>query len=452
MFNRTIIAELRIWADKPDRKPLILRGARQVGKTTAVDMFSREFENYIRLNLELKNDLELFQQNLDLKDLIDYILLKKNITLKPGRTLIFIDEIQNSPEAISLLRFFHETAHQFYVIAAGSLLEIIMAKHEISFPVGRVEYRFMYPLTFQEFLGAMDQHEVLKYYSIIPCPDIAVKRIQELFMQYTMIGGMPEIINTYITNQTISGLSILYQSLMTSFQDDVKKYARRSEAIAIIRHAIESAPLEAGNRIKFQGFGKSNYRSREMGEALRNLQRAMLIYLVYPVTSEKPPALPDKKKSPRLQFLDTGLLNFAAGLQAMFYEKEDLHSIYQGKLAEHITAQEIIASDLQSQSICHFWVKEKKQSNAEVDFIIQYREKFIPVEVKAGSTGTLRSLHQFMDRVDHNYAVRLYSGELRIESTRTTEGKKFTLLNLPYCFAGKLNEYIDWFIGNIQSQ
>ncbi|HPJ38753.1 MAG TPA: AAA family ATPase [Spirochaetota bacterium] len=135
MFNRTIIAELRIWADKPDRKPLILRGARQVGKTTAVDMFSREFENYIRLNLELKNDLELFQQNLDLKDLIDYILLKKNITLKPGRTLIFIDEIQNSPEAISLLRFFHETAHQFYVIAAGSLLEIIMAKHEISFPV-----------------------------------------------------------------------------------------------------------------------------------------------------------------------------------------------------------------------------------------------------------------------------------------------------------------------------
>ena len=451
MFFRTIIQELREWADKKDRKPLVLRGARQVGKTTAVKMIAKEFDNFIYLNLEKKEDLEIFQRDLSVKQLIEYMLLHKNTTLKQGRSLIFIDEIQTSPEAVSILRYFYESAPEYHVIAAGSLLEILMKKNKISFPVGRVEYRFMYPLTFLEFLQAMKQDQALKHYNTIPCPDFAVPKIKELFHIYTMIGGMPEIVNKYSETESISDLKIIYQSLTTSYLGDVKKYATNESKAEIIRHAIESAPHEAGKRIKFEGFGKSNYKSREIGEALRTLQRAMLLHLIHPITSIKPPALPDKKKSPRLQFVDTGLLNFSAGLQSYFFKYDDLHEMYQGKLAEHIVGQEIIGQDLQSPNSYHFWVKEKKQSNAEIDFIFQYQEKFVPIEVKAGSSGTLRSLHQFMDTVDHEFAVRMHAGEMSVEKVKTGSGKIYKLFNLPYCFAGKINDYVCWFLKNSES-
>jgi len=423
-----------------------LRGARQVGKTTAVEIFAREFDNFIELNLEKKTDFDFFERDLPVRELVDAILLSKNISLKKGRTLIFIDEIQNSHKAVAILRYFYESTPEYHIIAAGSLLEIMMTKHDIGFPVGRVEYRFMYPLTFHEYLQAMGLEQAVKYYTTLPCPDMAIETLKDLFHKYSMVGGMPEIVAKYSEEENVAALSLLYQSLITSFQDDVKKYAHSDTMVEVISHAIESAPLEAGNRIKFHGFGNSNYRSREMGDALRNLQRAMLVYLVYPITGVEPPALPNKRKSPRLQFIDTGLLAYGAGIQSLFYENKDLHSIYNGKIVEHIAGQEIIARNGQSPDSYNFWVKEKKQSNSEIDFIVQYRDKFIPVEVKAGATGTLRSLHQFMNEADHVYAVRMYSGKLSVDTVQTTDGKKFFLLNLPYCFAGRLYEYIAWFV------
>ena len=212
--------------------------------------------------------------------------------------------------------------------------------------------------------------------------------------------------------------------------------------IQVIRHAIESVPFEAGKRIKFQGFGRSNYRSRGMGEALKTLQRAMLVYLLYPSTSTEPPIIPDLRKSPRLQFLDTGLINYFVNLQSYFYKAGDLHSFYQGLLAEHIVGQELMAIDMNKPVNTSFWTREKKQSNAEVDVIIPYKEYIIPVEVKSGKTGTLRSLHQFIDRSNHPYAIRLYTGPLEKIETKTPAGKPYTLLNLPYFLAGKIYEYI----------
>ncbi|MFC1591058.1 ATP-binding protein [Thermodesulfobacteriota bacterium] len=446
MFYRKIIDELKNWKQQADRKPLVLRGARQVGKTTAVEIFSKEFAQYIYLNLEKSAEAEIFNRGLSLDELIQAIFLSKNKSRKNGKTLLFIDEIQNSAPAVAMLRYFYEEAKDLYVIAAGSLLEVLIGKRQISFPVGRVQYLFMYPLTFEEFLLAGKSEQALQIYHSVPMPDFAHKTMLELFHKYSLLGGMPEIIKKYYETQDLVSLASVYQALLTAYQDDVQKYARNQTMVEVIRHAIESAPFEAGKRIKFHGFGNSKYRSREMGEALKTLERAMLLYLLYPSTALEPPIMPDLKKSPRLQFVDTGLLNYFVGLQEYFYKTKDLHSFYQGLLAEHIVGQELTALNMQAQKKPSFWVREKKQSNAEVDFIIPYKKYVIPLEVKAGKSGALRSLHQFIDRADHPFAVRLYAGPLEIVNSKTPAEKPYRLMNLPYFLAGKIIDYLEWFI------
>ena len=447
MFYRCIIDELKEWSDKRDRKPLILRGARQVGKTTAVNIFSKNFENYIYLNLELKKDSELFDNDLKVKDLLQLISLSKKINIK-GKTLIFIDEIQNNPNALAIMRYFYEDLPEYYVIGAGSMLEIMMGDNQISFPVGRVEYRFMYPLSFKEFLIASSNKQAVNLYNQIPIPKFVIKEMLDLFQKYTMIGGMPEIIKNYFLQNDLNQLNIYYESLLISYNDDISKYTQSKTMNNIIKHVVETIPSEAGKRIKFQGFGQSNYKSREISEALKILQRAMLVKLIYPTTNIIPPIVPNKKKSPKLQYLDTGLLNYSLGLQAYFFSNDNLHSFYQGILAEHIVTQEFLARNLKFKANTHFWVRELKQSNAEVDFVLQYKNYLIPIEVKSGKSGTLRSLHQFIDMSEHNYAIRLYSGDLIIQETKTPKGKVYKLLNLPYFLAARIDDYIEWFIEN----
>ena len=444
MFSRNIVQELRQWAVKKDRKPLILRGARQVGKTTAVDIFSKDFDQYLYLNLEKKEAAEIFNYNLSTEDLIQAIYLFKDISPSKGKTLLFIDEIQNSPQAIAQMRYFYESAKELHVIAAGSLFEVMARDRHTSFPVGRVEYMFMYPLMFEEFLVATGEEQALKYFNNIPLPEFSFSKLHKLFHKYVLIGGMPEVVKAYIEKKDITSLTPIYQGLLTSYLDDVSKYARNKTMVQVIRHAIESAPLEAGRRIKFHGFGNSNYRSREMGEALRTLERAMLIYLLYPSTVTEPPIRPDLRKSPKLQFLDTGLINYFAGLQKFFFKMEDLHSFYQGILAEHIVGQELLAVDMRTSRKLSFWVRQKKQSKAEVDYIIQSGQYLIPIEVKAGKTGSLRSLHQFVERSAHPFAVRLNAEPVEKVKAVTPNGKQYDLLSLPYFLSAKLQNYIEW--------
>ncbi len=447
MLYRKVIDKLKEWADEEDRKPLILKGARQVGKTTAVDIFSKDFDHYISLNLEKKQDAEIFARNLSIEELVQAIFFARNLSFsKNKKILLFIDEIQSSPPAVAVMRYFYESAPNLYVIAAGSLLEAVIGKLQVSFPVGRVRYLFMYPLTFEEFLTASEEEAAIKLYHQVPLPDYAFPKLLKLFHKYTLIGGMPEVVQKFIKKEDIVALTPVYQGLLTAYLEDVSKYARTPAMVEVIRHAIESAPFEAGKRIKFEGFGQSHYKSREMGEALRTLERAMLLYILYPATVTQPPITSDKKKSPRLQFLDTGLLNYFVGLQGHFFKFEDLHSFYQGTLAEHIAGQELMALDMDKPKKISFWVREQKQSNAEVDFVVQFREYVVPVEVKAGKSGSLRSLHQFMDRAPHPYAVRLYAGPLQKTESSTPGGKSYKLLNLPYFLAGKINDYLHWFI------
>lgn len=445
MFNRTIIEEMEKWAQRANRKPLIIRGARQVGKTTAVEIFSKQFDQYIYLNLEINSERTLFEKNYSIDELVQAIYFEKNKRKSNGRILIFIDEIQNSANAISMLRYFYESFKDFYVIAAGSLLESLIGR-QINFPVGRVEYLYMKPLTFNEFVNASGDNTLTEILYKIPFPDFAHEKMLKYFYRYTLIGGMPEIVSNYFNNQNIIELKPVYESLLRSYIDDIEKYARNDTLARVIRYAIENCFYHVAERIKFEAFGRSNYKSREISEALKTLEKAMLIYLIYPSTGTELPILADLKKSPRLHIVDTGLVNYFAGLQKELFGTEDLNRVYEGKIAEHIVGQELIAISNSIVDKVSFWVKEKKQSNAQVDYIIPYEKYIIPIEVKSGKAGRLRSLHEFIDLASHNYAVRIYSGKLKIDKVQTVKGKKFYLLSLPFYLASNINKYLKWFL------
>ncbi len=446
MFKRDILKKMSSWAEKKKRKPLILRGARQVGKTTAVNMFSERFDQYLYLNLEIHEERRIFEQEYPVDELVRALFFYKDQKRENGKILIFIDEIQSCPSAVEYLRFFYEKCPDLYIIAAGSLLETLIDTH-ISFPVGRVEYLVMKPLSFTEFLSASNKDETVKLIQeTLPLPEFAHEKLMNLFHIYSIIGGMPEIVQNYIENQDILALSTLFESLIVSYLDDVEKYAKNKTMTNIIRHAVSNAFYDAGNRIKFQGFGNSNYKSREMGEALKTLEKTMYIYLLYPTSSVEFPLKPNFRKSPRLQTLDTGMLNYFAGFQKELFGAKNIDSVFQGKIAEHIVGQELLACETSPLYKLNFWTREKKQSTAEIDFIIKFNNLIIPVEVKSGPTGRLRSLHQFIDRSKHNFAIRVYSGKLQTDKLTTINGKNFTLLNLPFYLTGSIYKYIEWFL------
>lgn len=448
MFNRTVILELENWLNQPNRKPLVLRGARQVGKTTLVNRFAKHFKQYIYLNLELPNDRQPFEQFTNIETLVQSLFFLKNCLLENKQeTLLFIDEIQEVPNAVNLLRYFFEAVPELPVIAAGSMLETLFDKN-ISFPVGRVEHKVIHPASFPEFLDAMGETTALNQLKQVPIANFAHNKLLQLFKNYALIGGMPEIIKNYSENRDLRALSPIYDSLISSYLDDVEKYASSNSQVQHIRHVIASSFFEAGKRIKFEGFGNSSYRSRDMSEALRTIEKALLVQLVFPCTSTKLPILPDIKRSPRLHVVDTGLINYSLGIQKDILGTPDLHSVYQGTLIEHLVGQEILSNQHLTLSSLHFWVREKKTSNAEVDYIYPYEGKLIPIEVKSGKEGTLRSLHLFMDEAPHKLAVRFYSGEFSVNRVITPAGKEYHLMNLPYYLGTQIENYIDWFRKN----
>jgi predicted AAA+ superfamily ATPase len=446
MFKRQLLLELEKWRQNMPRKPLVIRGARQVGKTTLVNQFAAQYEQYIYLNLELSEDKEPFENFTSIENLINTLFFLKNKTLsKKNTTLLFIDEIQEVPKALNILRYFYELAPEISVIAAGSMLETLFDKN-ISFPIGRVEYKVIRPVSFTEFLSAIDESAALEQLTKVPVAAFAQSKLLSLFHTYALIGGMPEIVQHYAKHKDLVTLGPIYDSLISGYMDDVEKYAKSNSQVLHIRHCIQSSFAQAGKRIKFEGFGNSAYKSREMGEALRTLEKALLMQLVYPCTSATLPMVPDIKKSPRLQILDTGLLNYFVGIQKEIIGTYDLNKIYQGTLIEHLVGQELLSFQYNALSALQFWVREKKESTAEVDYLFQYDGLIIPIEVKSGKEGTLKSLHSYMDIAPHNFAIRFYAGTLNITDAITQNGKQYKILNLPYYLGSQIEKYIDWFI------
>ncbi len=400
------------------------------------------FDYFININLEKQEDLKIFEDNSNVDTIVSILFLKNRIPQDKNSTiLLFIDEIQNSPKTVALLRYFYEEKNNIFVIAAGSLLESIIDNH-ISFPVGRVEYMVIRPFNFTEYLMARDNNREVELINTIPFPDYAHDHLLELFTEYTLIGGMPEVVKSYLENKDLVQVSEIFDNLITTYLEDVEKYSKSDRQTKIIRHVISNAIKLAGERIKFEGFANSSYKSKDVSECFRILEKTFVINLIYPTTSTKIPALENVKKSPKIQVVDTGIVNKFVGAQVPILSDNNIDKVFEGKIAEHITGQELLSLQTSSMAKNIFWVKEKNQSSAEVDYILQINNLLIPVEVKRGKTGRLRSLMGFIDLAPHGFAVRVYSGKLTFEQAKTTKGKPFTLLNLPFYLLPLIEKYI----------
>jgi len=441
MFQRNAISALHDWKEKINRKPLIIRGARQVGKTTLVNEFAKEFETYLYLNLEKSAAKELFEKNDAIEDVLTAIYLFLNKSKKKGSVLLFIDEIQNSTRAVSLLRYFYEELPQIYVIGAGSLLESLIDR-QIHFPVGRVEYLALRPCSFCEFLGALGEHEILKTIETASLPSSIHERVMKLFNEYVLVGGMPEAVAFYAQTKDLVSLNSIYETLLTGYRDDTEKYALNRNSEYVIRHILTYGWQYAGQRIKYEKFANSNYKSREVSEAMHTLEKALLIELSYPTTSSAIPIQPDLKKSPKLLWLDTGLVNYSAGLQKELFGIKDISGTWKGKIAEHVVGQELLSLSTMVSTKRFFWVREAKNSQAEIDFVFQFNGQLIPIEVKSGNCSTLKSLHSYMESSTQDIAIRFWNNPATQDLITLPSGKKYTLYNLPFYYAGQLDAFL----------
>ena len=240
MFKRNAINWLEKWKIKNNRKPLVIRGARQVGKTSLVKEFAKQFDDFLYFNLEIADDLALFSKEVSIDTLYEMMLAVRRKTKSIGSTLIFIDEIQNSSLAIKMLRYFYEEMPHLYVIAAGSLLETMLNK-DVSFPVGRVEYMALRPCTFDEFLGAMGEDALREMVRNFSVPKPLHERVMSLFNTYSLVGGMPQAVNDYSLNRDIIALDSVFESLLTGYIDDVEKYKTSDTSRNVLRYIISHA-------------------------------------------------------------------------------------------------------------------------------------------------------------------------------------------------------------------
>jgi len=441
MFQRLALKALQQWADKEGRKPLVLRGARQVGKTTLVELFSRNFDVFINLNLEEKNNANLFTMNNSFEDMLAGIYAKAGFRMENKRTLIFIDEIQNAPDAVQSLRYFYEKRPDLYVIAAGSLLESLVGDH-ISFPVGRVEYMVLHPCTFTEFLGALGEDSLVEQIEQLQVPQSIHSYVMDLFKKYMIVGGLPEAVRNYAGRKDWVSLNDIFNSLLSGYKDDIEKYAQKIKEQDILRYILNYGWGLAGQRFQFSKFGGSSYQSVDMGNAFRTLEKTLLLELVYPLTSTSFPILPDLKRSPKLLWLDTGLVNYVAEMQENFLFAPETNDLWNGTIAEQIVGQELLGASSTFGAKRMFWVRDARNSQAEVDFVYKYKSHLLPLEVKTGDNSKLRSLHQFMNESNENIALRIWNGTFCSDNIVLPSGKEYTLCNLPFYYAGQLESFL----------
>lgn len=441
MYKRKILSKLEAWKRDERHKPLILRGARQVGKTTVVNEFGSQFDNYLYFNLEMNESVRLFEMDIPLNDLVNMLFASSGKSQREGSTLIFIDEIQNSPKTIALLRYFYEQRPDLYVIAAGSLLENLVDVN-VSFPVGRVMYMDLRPCSFYEFLGAMGKTNLLAVLSQKPEYTVAFhEQLIHQFNQYTIIGGMPEAVQRYADTQDIVTIEDVYETLVQAYKDDSEKYVRGNKLTEVVRFILSYGWGFSGETITLGNFANSGYKSREVGKAFRLLEKAMILELVYPISSTQMPIIPETKRMPKLIWFDTGLVNYQAGIRKEIIGSTDMVDSWRGHLAEQITAQELLSIEDRVGQHRSFWARPN--NGAEVDFIFTHNSRLYPIEVKSGTNARLRSLHVFMDNSNIDTAIRVWSNPYSVDKVKTPNGKEYRLINLPFYLIGNLHQVLD---------
>lgn len=441
------------WKDRKNRKPLLIRGARQVGKTYAVEDFARQhYANYVKVNLEEKPGLKRLFVNMDPKLITEELSVVYNTDISPGQTLLFIDEIQVSPEALLSLRYYYEQMPELHVIAAGSLLDHTLNEMETPMPVGRVEFCHMHPMSFMEFLQALGEDKLIDYierYSFDKGIGQAIhEKALNLLRYYLFIGGMPEAISNYIEYQKLNEIERIQSTILTSFQYDFAKYGSRSQQQHLM-NAMKYVGQHPCSRIKYVKIDPDS-RAATVKEALHKLELSRIIHRVRHSSS---PGVPLSKHSRddifKALFLDIGLSNSLNHIQLT--DPTKILTINEGSMAEQFAGQELLTLQAPySDPDLYYWTRLEKSADAEVDFLFQHNNTIYPVEVKAGKTGKLKSLHVYLFEKKLATAIRLntdlpYLGNFSVKvRSGNQEGKiQYKLLSLPLYLISQIPRLLD---------
>lgn len=425
-MKRLLESNLKTWARSHEHLPLILRGARQVGKTYLIESFAQEnFKHFVAINFELQPEFKGCFESLDPEIILREISLLTQQPITLDETLIFFDEIQTCPRALQSLRYFKEKLPRLHVIAAGSLLDFVLNDSNFSMPVGRVTFRYLYPMSFTEFLLANKDGMFVDYLSNAnldnPISPTLHATLLEKLKIYFFLGGMPAVVARF-TEQPNDWVTIAeYQSaLLKTYRADFSKYATLNQR-KYLERLFERAPLILGQQFKYSRVDP-DLLARDLKIALHLLIDAALITPAYACHASGIPLTAGKiEKKFKIFFLDIGLAQNAAHITPSFTSRMDLIQINQGALIEQLVAQEMLAYSASFDPIqLFFWDREKPGSSAEVDFVIQLDNRIIPIEVKAGKTGRLKSLRVFMQEKSCPMGIRIAALPLSFEDNILT--------------------------------
>lgn len=395
-MQRLIDQELRNWKNSSSRKALLLRGARQVGKTFSIRQLGKTYPDFYEVNLEKRTDLHtLFEKNLDPIRILRDLSIDRGAPIQPGQTLLFFDEIQACPQAIQSLRYFYEETPELHIVGAGSLLEF--AIEQIGLPVGRVQTLTVFPMSFAEFLVAKGQQLLLEAIcKPTPLSELTHDQAVRLLSEYFFIGGLPEVVASWASEEQPLGVKDQLNAIMSAYRQDFEKYAKKSQ-LKYLHLLLEHIPLQIGTKFKFQGIG--DYRKRELAPCLALMEKAYVAHTIYHSSAQGLPlgAQADLEKY-KVIFFDVAATQQLLGLDSKgwFLHPQEAF-INQGALVESFIGQEMMAySAPNTRHQLYYWQKEAKGSQAEIDYLTILQGEIIPIEVKAGKGSTLKSLHSFL--------------------------------------------------------
>jgi uncharacterized protein len=408
-ISRDVDNELLEWKKYKSRKPLLVRGARQIGKTSAIRNLGKNFKYFAEVNFENDDKIrELFEKSLSIEERCQQLSVLINIPIIDGQTLLFLDEIQASPKSIGYLRYFYEKKPNLHVIAAGSLLEFAMAEIP-SFGVGRIRSIFMYPLNFAEFLGALKETlllDAIKNASTAkPLPDLIHQKAIGLLKKFLVIGGLPEAVKIFLETNSYLLVQNVLDDLIVSYQTDFIKYKQRVPSLRI-QEVFRSVIEQIGN--KFSYSLNTTLNNGQIKEALELLQMAGLLYDVTHSASNGIPIGGEINIKKRKYILfDTGIYQRILGLElGTIFLNENTELVNKGKIAELFVGIEIKKNSQDVLSSLYYWQRESKSSQAEVDYVIQNETQIIPVEVKAGTKGAMQSMYKFIEEKNSKFGIR----------------------------------------------
>jgi len=412
MIQRDIYNHLISWKKERIPKPLLLRGARQVGKSFIVNAFgTNEFNNTITINFERNPEYkELFTTNSP-KVIIEKIMLLSGSEINAGETLLFFDEIQECPEAITSLRYFYEEKPGIHIIGAGSLLEFSLRNSNFKMPVGRIQYLFMYPLSFNEFLGALGETQlqtfITDFNNIKNIDPLIHNKLIELVQTYFILGGMPAVVAEYVENANILKCQKIQRSIIDTYLDDFGKYSKATEFM-ILRKLFYSAAKFTGEKFVYARVDNT-LKTAVLKNALDLLELAGVLIKIRRTTGDGIPLESNVKENFfKILFLDIGLMNNINGNFDKIILEKDLSSSLKGSVAEQFVGQQLICNGNPWQkTTLYYWAREAKNSSAEIDYLVEHNGAPLAIEVKSGNIKRMKSIMMFMEKYKPPYSLRV---------------------------------------------